>query len=126
MMMEIVGGSSVPDLISGIAQNFNMLDSVMVNPAMTAADGVIRAFDQITWPLMFGGVPLPNFDARPLPLMFGGATSGLTETPVGTVITINMNGMLGADDPQTRAAVRDMISQALMPGMRSTRLLGTA
>jgi len=33
--------------------------------------------------------------------------------------------MMGTDDPQTRAALRDVISSALMSGMRGSRLMGT-
>jgi hypothetical protein len=54
------------------------------------------------------------------------STSGLTQNAPGAVITLNMTGMLGTDDPQTRQIMSDLVSNAVMQGMRGGRLLGTA
>ena len=133
LYMRLVGGSIVPDMIHGIAQQFGMLGTVMVDPAKAAAAGVTSAFSSMTWPGATG-IPWPGATGMGqsvasqfvrFPLMFGGATSGLTETPLGSVVTINMQGLLMTDDPGARAQLRDAISDALMPAMRGTRLLGT-
>ena len=50
----------------------------------------------------------------------------LTPNSTGSQITINMSAMLGSDDPQTRAQLSALVSDAVMQGMRGGRLLGTA
>ena len=134
MYHTLVGGSIIPDMMTGIANEFSKLDRVMVAPALAAINTVAGAFgdfastsnvlgnqSQMFNSIMAGQSSLYN----PWPILptavpaLDGATMG------GSQITINMTGMLGTDDPQTRAAMRDLISAALMPGMRSTRLLGS-
>lgn len=46
----VVGHSYVPDLVDGVASEFARLDSVMVNPAIAAADAVSEAFRDIEPP----------------------------------------------------------------------------
>lgn len=133
MYMKLVGGSIVPDLIYGLGSEFGKLDSVMVDPVKAATDSVRNMFNSIAipgatgiaWPGATGMSQAVASQFVKFPLVFGGSTSGLTETPLGSVITINMSGMLSTDDPQTRAQLRDVISDALMPGMKSSRLLGS-
>ena len=103
--------SLVPDMVGVIADEFGRLDRVMVDPANAAAAEVMRAFNGITSPTLATGAL--SAAGR------GGAADGPT-------ITINMTGMVGADDPQTRAMLRQAVSDALMPGMRTARLMGTA
>lgn len=106
---DIVGYSIVPDMVDGIAREFGRLDRVMVAPAWAAADEATAAFAGI------GEATLPTLAAGA-----GGAAGG------GVNVTVNMSGMLGTDDPQTRAIVSDLVSNAVMQGMRGGRLLGTA
>jgi len=117
--------SYVPDMVNGIGSQFSRLQTIMVDPALNAIDTVVRAFDQIQLPNMFSSMTMPNFDQFHLPLMFS-ATSGLTATQPGVQISLNMTGMLGTDDPQTRQIMSDLVSNAVMQGMRGGRLLGTA
>jgi len=120
-----VGRSIIPDMVTGIGTQFAKLQDLMVTPAWDAATQTIAAFNSITMPNAFSTMTMPPFDARPLPLMFS-ATSGLTQNAPGAVITLNMTGMLGTDDPQTRQIFSDLVSNAVMQGMRGGRLLGTA
>jgi hypothetical protein len=53
----------------------------------------------------------------------GGAFGGLSPN---ITVNLTMSGMMGTDDPQTRQMVKDLISDALMQGMRGSRLMGTA
>ena len=41
-------------------------------------------------------------------------------------VSVVMNGMLSADDPQTRAAIRRLVSQAVMDGMSRQRKFDSA
>lgn len=120
----LVGFSIVPDMIGGIGTQFGKLGDVMVDPTTTAVGAVVRAFDSIQMPEMFSSLTMPN-QAVKFANVFS-ATSGLTETPPGTTITLNMTGMLGTDDPQTRQIMSDLVSNAVMQGMRGGRLMGTA
>jgi hypothetical protein len=106
---QIVGFSIIPDMVDDIGTEFNRLNRVMVDPAWDAADEASKAFSSI------GDAALPTLGAGG----FGAAGGGVT-------VTVNMTGMLGADDPQTRALVSDLVSNAVMQGMRGGRLLGTA
>jgi hypothetical protein len=85
----------------------------MVDPALAAANEVIDSFKGIT-------TAIPTTSAGLLASSRGGGAAGPTN------ITINMSGMMGTDDPQTRAMLRGVVSDALMQGMRGSRLLGTA
>ena len=136
MYMQLVGGSIVPDTVKGIAKEFSKLDDAMVKPAQAASAQVVNAFNTLagawgpaasgmSWAGATGiGQSVASQFVR-FPLMFGGSTSGLTETPLGSVVTINMQGLLMTDDPGARAQLRDAISDALMPAMKSSRLLGS-
>ena len=44
LYQSVIGGSSVPDLMRGIDQQFGRLDSLMVDPALAATADVSRAF----------------------------------------------------------------------------------
>jgi len=111
MYQAIVGGSIVPDLITGIGKQFGQLDRVMVDPARQAAAQASRAFAGISGASLgaaggFGGLV--------------GAGAG------GTVVNISMTGMLGANDPQTRQAITQVVGDALAQSMRGQRLLSSA
>jgi hypothetical protein len=135
----LVGGSIVPDMIDGIAEQFLRLPDVMVNPTQQAAQAVQDLWNGLgdsaagLLPLMFGGTPIDDggtraiFDGSTLPTPSAGLVRmpSMFAAPGQSVINISMNGMMGTDDPQTRAALRSVISDALMDGMRSTRLMGT-
>lgn len=110
----IIGHSIVPDLISGIAKEFGKLDRVMVDPTLAAVAAVTDGLDSIGAPELGGAT-----------LSAGALAAAGRAGAGGTVINITMSGMMGTDDPQTRAALRDVISSALMSGMRGTRLMGT-
>jgi len=110
MFNNVVGFSYVPDMINGIASEFGRLDRVMIDPALAAVDDVNAAFSNGIAPLNLGTT--------------GGLGIGSTSGPVN--VTVNMSGMLGTDDPQTRSMVSDLVSAAVMQGMRGGRLLGTA
>jgi phage-related tail protein len=130
----IVLHSIVPDMVNGIADNFGKLQSVMVAPAVAATGAVTKTFDELMSsaasvmnfinPSMFAGITMPSQGVK-FANVFS-STSALTETAPGTQITLNMTGMLGTDDPQTRAQISSIVSDAVMQGMRSGRLLGTA
>lgn len=47
MYNKVVGGSYVPDMVTGIEREFSRLDSVMVKPAQDAAKGVEKAFQAV-------------------------------------------------------------------------------
>jgi hypothetical protein len=111
MWAQIVGGSIVPDLITGIAQEFGKLDKVMVDPARQAAAQAARAFAGI------GGASLGPTGG------FGGLVGAGAG---GTVVNISMTGMLGANDPQTRQAITQVVGDALAQSMRGQRLLSSA
>lgn len=106
---EIVGFSIVPDMVDAIGREFGRLDRVMVDPAWAAADEATAAFAGI--------------NGAALPTLAPGAGRGAGGD---VAVTVNMSGMLGTDDPQTRAMVADLVSSAVMQGMRGGRLLGTA
>jgi len=108
MWAQIVGGSIVPDLITGIAKEFGQLDRVMVDPARKAAAHASQAFAGIGTGTAGG---------------FGGLVPGGAG---GTVVNISMTGMLGANDPQTRQAITQVVGDALAQSMRGQRLLSSA
>lgn len=108
----VVGWSYVPDMIDGIKDEFSRLDRVMVDPALAAVDEVNTAFADAMGPTL-----------TPSAAGFAGALGGGAG---GVTVNVNMSGMLGTDDPQTRALVSDLVSNAVMQGMRGGRLLGTA
>ena len=130
----IVLHSIVPDMVNGIADNFGKLQSVMVAPAVAASGAVTKTFDELMSsaasvmnfinPSMFAGITMPSQGVK-FANVFS-STSGLTETAPGVQISLNMTGMLGTDDPQTRAQISSIVSDAVMQGMRSGRLMGTA
>jgi len=107
MYQAVVGGSIIPDMISGIAAEFNKLDTVMVDPVREAARAAVKEFGNITGT---------------------GLTTGFTGAGSrgGTVINITMTGMLGANDPQTRQAITQVVGDALAQSMRGQRLLSSA
>jgi len=108
MWAQIVGGSIVPDLITGIAKEFGQLDRVMVDPARKAAAHASQAF---------AGIGAGT----------AGGFGGLVPSGAGgTAITINMTGMLGTNDPQTRQAITQVVGDALAHSMRGQRLLSSA
>lgn len=113
MYQSVVGGSSVPDLVDGIGAEFRRLDRVMVDQAWAAAQEANRAFDDVTGPTV--GVTAAG----------GGLGLAGALGAGGVNVTVNMTGMLGTDDPQTRSVIKDLVSDALMQGMRGSRLLGT-
>jgi hypothetical protein len=119
----IVLHSIVPDLINGVGVQFSKLQDLMVTPAWDAATQTIAAFNSIQMPNAFSTMTMPD-QAVKFANVFS-STSGLTENAPGTVITLNMTGMLGTDDPQTRQIMSDLVSNAVMQGMRNGRLLGT-
>ena len=115
MFNSVVGFSYVPDMVNGIAKEFGRLDRVMVDPALAAVDDVNAAFAE--------GVDPFNLS----PAALAGASSSTGRGAGGPVtITVNMSGMFSTDDPQTRSMVSDLVSNAVMQGMRGGRLLGTA
>jgi hypothetical protein len=96
-------------MIDDIGSEFVGLDRVMVAPP--GGGGRNAAFAGI--------------GAAALPSLASGA--GLAGGGGGAVtVTVNMTGMFSTDDPQTRAMVSDLVSSAVMQGMRGGRLLGTA
>ena len=117
MYMEIIGMSSVPDLIDGIATHFGRLEGIMVDPALAAVDQVVNGFKTLSAPIAIG-----TLTAGAAAAAGGGGGASAGGPPV---VTVNMTGMLGTDDPQTRAMMADLVSNAVMQGMRGTRRLGT-
>jgi len=117
MYNEIIGMSSVPDLINGIAAHFGRLDSLMVDPALAAVADVADSFATLDGPVPIGTLTPAAADQA------SGRGAAGAGGPV--TVTVNMSGMLGTDDPQTRAVFADLVSNAVMQGMRGTRLLGT-
>jgi hypothetical protein len=106
--------SIVPDMVDEISSQFGRLQGVMVRPAMSAIDTVTGGFSGL---------------ADTIKTIQPGTGAGLVAASKGagtTNVTVNMSGMLGTDDPQTRALIRGVVSDALMPGMRGARLMGTA
>jgi hypothetical protein len=125
----IVFHSIVPEMIAGIGSEFSKLQAVMVDPALASIKTVVGAFSGMKdvlgtqsaifspWPIM--PTLTRNVDSlTPIGM--------LTPNSAGSQITINMSGMLGTDDPQTRAMMADLVSNAVMQGMKGGRLLGTA
>ena len=116
MYQAIVGGSIVPDLITGIAAQFADLDAVMVQPARDATAAATAAFRSMAGPGAPGGLIAGG----------GGRFGALTGVAGATVVNISMTGMLGANDPQTRQAITQVVGDALAQSMRGQRLLSTA
>ena len=113
MYNAVVGFSFVPDMVDGIASQFSRLQGVMVDPALGAIGDVTQGFADLA------ATPVD------LPTLSGAAGAGLAGAG-GTTVNITMSGMLGTDDPQTRSVFRQLVSDALMDGMRGSRLMGTA
>jgi hypothetical protein len=106
--------SIVPDMVNAIGSDFGRLQGVMVRPALSAVDDVMDGFS---------GMATAISSIQP------GTAAGLVGAGRGSgpvSVTVNMSGMMGTDDPQTRAMVRDIVSDAVMQGMRGSRLMGTA
>ena len=142
MYDKLVGHSIVPNLVVGVGMFMGSLWEHMVKPVIRTTDEVVRRFNSMYGHIAAGGEAADAAYGASV----GGARAvwgGGARTPVlddaasaasrgsgaaGVVnnITINMTGMLGADDPQTRAALKDAVSDALMQGMRGSRLMGTA
>jgi hypothetical protein len=125
MYDAVVGHSYVPDMINAIDRQFGRLPNVMVNPALDAVQAVMGGYEKLMNPLIprgGGGPAWGNAAAVGLGAGVGGGAGGTTSVNV----TVNMNGMLSADDPQTRSMIADLVSNAVMQGMRGTRLMGTA
>jgi len=112
MYQALVGGSIVPDLITGIGKQFGQLDRVMVDPARQAAAQAARAF--------------AGMGAGGLGATTGGFGGLVGAGAGGTVVNISMTGMLGANDPQTRQAITQVVGDALAQSMRGQRLLSSA
>jgi hypothetical protein len=123
MYDAIIGHSYVPDLMNGIARHFASLNYIMVNPALAAAQVVYGAFAPLGDPIKIAAASIGGGGAAGGEAAWGGGGGGGGATTVN--VTVNMSGMLSADDPQTRAAVADLVSDAVMQGMRGTRRLGT-
>jgi len=112
MFNSVVGFSYVPDMVDGIAAEFARLDRVMIDPALAAVDQVNAAFADGMGPTLSSSAAGAGWSA-------GGGGGAVT-------VTVNMSGMFSTDDPQTRSMVSDLVSSAVMQGMRGGRLLGTA
>jgi len=133
MYDAVVGNSYVPDMIDGIAHEFGRLDAVMVRPTFDSIKLINDKFQEFqaggvglgpvrhisdAFKLDPSGTRLVAKDAGPA----WGARTGWGNANV----TVNMSGMLDSDDPQTRSRVSDLVSNAVMQGMRNGRLLGTS
>jgi hypothetical protein len=119
MYDAVVGHSYVPDLMNSIGRHFGRLDYIMVNPALAAVQNVVGIFSALSDPIKIGQASITGGGAP-----WGGAAGAGGGTTVN--VTVNMSGMLGTDDPQTRSMISSLVSDAVMQGMRNTRLLGTA
>lgn len=106
MYMKVVGGSYVPDMITGVEVHFAKLNSVMVAPTRSAADAVANIFRQMAGTVL--GALQPMFTglqqsiATHVPALFGGTglfgqmmTAGLGAIfgPGGLAATLAMKGM---------------------------------
>ena len=79
--------------------------------------------------LMGGGTMLPDFItwAKSMGLATSGAPSFPSGGNVGGVNqTINMNGLLGTNDPATRDLIKTMVGDAMAESLRGQRLLSSA
>lgn len=106
MYQKVVGGSYVPDMITGIEVQFGRLGSVMVRPTMTATQAVENAFRSMGGVVV--GAMQPMFNgmqqaiATRMPSLFGGTgllsqimNTGLSSVfgPGGIAATLVMQGM---------------------------------
>jgi hypothetical protein len=107
LYQSVIGGSSVPDLMQGIDQQFGRLDSLMVDPALAATADVSRAFRD-----MHGAQAATAATGR---LALGGAGGG------GTTIT-NSFTITGGGVQDIARQVMDEITRQ----MRTQRKLPTA
>jgi cell division septum initiation protein DivIVA len=124
MYDAVVGHSYVPDMINSIQRYFGRLPNVMVNPALDAVQAVMGGYEKLMNPLIpqgGGGQVWGN----PANVVAGGGGGGGGGGVTTVNVTVNMTGMLGTNDPQTRSMIADLVSDAVMQGMRGTRLLGT-
>jgi hypothetical protein len=121
MYDAVVGHSYVPDLMNSIGRHFGRLDYIMVNPALAAVQNVVGIFSALSDPIKIGQASIAGGGAP-----WGGAAGAGAGGGPTVNVTVNMSGMLGTDDPQTRAMMSSLVSDAVMQGMRNTRLLGTA
>ena len=140
-----VGHSYVPDMIDEIGRNFDSLDRVMVKPAEASLSYVANLFkkytammggntsigsissgakykDFISWAM--GMVPGLTPGGVLEGLRAGGAVGAGFSGAVAPNVTINMSGMLGTDDPQTRGTLRRLVGDAMIECMRESRLMG--
>jgi len=108
----VVFHSIVPDMVDQIGAEFRRLERVMVTPTIDAAKDVMAGF--------------ASMDAPTLQPTLAAGAAGARAGGGPVTVTVNMTGMMATDDPQTRAMIRDVISDAVMQGMRGSRLMGTA
>ena len=141
---EIVGHSIVPDLVMGVGMWIGRLDKYMVKPTQRSLEQVSSDFTAFYNLVkqgqegvigVRGGViqyaegQMPTFgpargSSPTIAPGAGGMAGGYAPGPTVNV-TVNMSGMLSADDPQTKSQIADLVSNAVMQGMRNTRLMGT-
>jgi hypothetical protein len=111
MYQKVVGGSYVPDMITGVEVHFGRLQSVMVMPAQSAAQAVITIFQRMAGQVvqslqpMFSG--MQQSISQSLPSLFGGTglfanimNTGLTGIfgPGGLAATLVMKGLTELGD----------------------------
>jgi DNA-binding phage protein len=120
MYSAVAGNSYVPDMVNVIRSEFGKLDSVMVQPAKHAAAAVTDAFAGLLGGQFTSISDFARYRGGIADLMTKGGAGG--GGPIN--VTINMSGMMGTDDPQTRSMLRQLVGEALMEGMREARLLG--
>ena len=102
--------------------------AVGVNTGGIQVGNLDAAFEQYS--KRYGGGSLggsfnaaPSEDFLSWALKWGKASQGGAG---GQTVNVTMNGMLGANDPQTRQMVRDLVGEAMTDGMRGQRLLSSA
>lgn len=76
---------------------------------------------------MIGGGPPPDFLSWAMSMGLAGRAPTFPPTGgAGVTNNINLNGLLGTDDPQTRSLIKDLVGEAFAESMRGQRLLSSA
>ena len=130
MYNAVVGHSIVPDMITGIGQEFTKLDSVMVQPVKSATDAVIAHLQLMQFQMRANAIlnrnslftttsQLEEIAALPLPGGGGGRGGG-----TGNASPVTVNNTFNIVDTESNLARR--VSDQIMQTIRAGTQLGTA
>jgi hypothetical protein len=120
MYDKVVGHSYVPDMVDGIAQQFQKLDAVMVDPARVATNEVLSSFNKMSHNLMLIKTDSTGvaFDMFGRPVVPDQSISALPKTMGQQNWTININGSVLSTKDQIAMVMEDAMMHAYSSGGR--------